>query len=578
MLESGARASRAVAAHARRLARPFRSIARFAAALVLLVKRGATAQARTRAETERLKASEAALRESEQRFRAVTENIPGIIYQRLLAPSGAVTLPFVSSGAARILGWSVAEIAAEPQRMMQAIQQEDAAALERAYERSAADLAPWAMDLRVVTRDGKMRWLRGNGVPRLLPSGGIIWNSILIDISEEKVQEQALELSARRLQRSEAHLARAQQIAAIGSWELDCRSAALVWSDETFRIFGVSRTAFKPTLETILERIHEADRARVRGSMLNIAAGSGDPKTLALDFRIVRPDGEVRWVHRDGEVVANEQGAIVGLFGTIQDVSEARETERQRQELELQLIHAQRMDALGTLAGGIAHDLNNTLVPVISLTKLVAKQLDAGSRERASLEIVMQAGDRARALVKQILTFSRKESPEKRIVDTTSFVADSLRMLRASLPSTIQLREVLPAVPRILADPSQLHQVIMNIVTNAAQAIGERSGTIVVELAALGSEEFVRLDIVDDGCGMDDATLRRIFDPFFTTRPVGEGTGLGLAVVHGVVTSHGGTVKVASTPGSGTRFEILLPAIPERFLSQDDIEMRKEVA
>jgi len=230
------------------------------------------------------------------------------------------------------------------------------------------------------------------------------------------------------------------------------------------------------------------------------------------------------------------------------------------------------------LAGGIAHDLNNTLVPVISLTKLVAKQLDAGSRERASLEIVMQAGDRARALVKQILTFSRKESPEKRIVDTTSFVADSLRMLRASLPSTIQLREVLPAVPRILADPSQLHQVIMNIVTNAAQAIGERSGTIVVELAALGSEEFVRLDIVDDGCGMDDATLRRIFDPFFTTRPVGEGTGLGLAVVHGVVTSHGGTVKVASTPGSGTRFEILLPAIPERFLSQDDIEMRKEVA
>ena len=229
--------------------------------------------------------------------------------------------------------------------------------------------------------------------------------------------------------------------------------------------------------------------------------------------------------------------------------------------------HSQKLEALGTLAGGIAHDLNNTLVPVLSLAKLTGRRLPEGSRERANLDTILNAGSRASDLVKQILAFARREQVDKQPIDLAALVRDSLKLLRASTPATIRLVEDVDDVPLVLGDVGQLHQVIINIVTNAVQAISGSLGQISVSLKEDGERDsatgrrLVCFAIEDTGAGMDKETLSRIFDPFFTTKGVGEGTGLGLSVVHGIVGEHGGRIQVTSAPGKGTRFQVFLPIL-----------------
>jgi len=226
--------------------------------------------------------------------------------------------------------------------------------------------------------------------------------------------------------------------------------------------------------------------------------------------------------------------------------------------LQRQLLHSQKLEALGTLAGGVAHELNNALVPVLALSKLVLESLPEDSPERDDLALIVSSSERARDLVKQILSYSRKQDRVEQIVDLADLIREALRMLRVSLPATIRIGEAIEAVPAVAGDPGELHQLIVNLVTNAAQAIGASKGMITVALALIGGN--VRLSVIDNGCGMDSVTVDRIFEPFFTTKDVGEGTGLGLSVVHSIVTRHGGQIQVRSHVGEGTVFEVLLPA------------------
>ena len=234
------------------------------------------------------------------------------------------------------------------------------------------------------------------------------------------------------------------------------------------------------------------------------------------------------------------------------------------------MLHSQKLEALGTLAGRVAHDLNNTLVPILALSKLALEDLPEQSTLRGDLETISRASERARDLVKQILAFSRKRELVKQQVDLAGLTRDALRMLRASLPTTIQIVDQILEVPKVFGDHGELHQVIINLVTNAAHAIGGGIGKITVKLWGSAEREpamsgeagsVVYLSIVDTGCGMDKATLDRIFEPFFTTKGVGDGTGLGLSVVHGIVTRHGGRIDVRSKTAEGSEFTVLLPAV-----------------
>ena len=396
-----------------------------------------------------------------------------------------------------------------------------------------------------------------------------------IDVTEQEHSHAELTASELRLRRSEEHLGRAQRIARIGSWQCDAHGT-FIWSPETYRIFGLPEGTGVLHRDVIRPRIHVEDREQATRTIDALFTGerSHDP---GLDYRIVRPDGAIRVVHREGEVITDATGAVIGAIGTVQDVTERRQAETARRELEAQLVQSQKMEALGRLAGGMAHDLNNTLVPILSLTKLVMKRLPPESQDHANIVNVYRAGTRARDLVRRVLAFSRKQPLRMESVDLAAIAGDTLAMLRASLPPSIAMRCDIAAVPPVPGDASQLAQLIMNLVTNAAQAIGSRPGTIELSLrreeaiAGTAASPHLHLAVSDTGYGMDAAVMARIFEPFFTTKPVNEGTGLGLSIVHGIVTSHGGRVTVASVPGEGTTFDIRLP-LPAESVPLPDLE------
>jgi signal transduction histidine kinase len=258
----------------------------------------------------------------------------------------------------------------------------------------------------------------------------------------------------------------------------------------------------------------------------------------------------------------DEIGAMAKAMRVFKENAQAAqllEAEREkRRELEYAMNHADRVDSLGRLASGIAHDLNNALVPVLAMTKSVMLRQPKTSREYANLDLAMMGAQRARELVQQILAFGRKQAIEYRDFDVAQVVNDGIRMLRAVLPSTIKLESAIDPIPTIYGDAGQINQVLVNLVTNSSHAIGDDRGTITVSLKR-DDDARVRLSVADNGCGMDDKTAARLFEPFFTTKEAGKGTGLGLSVVRGIVSSHGGTITVSSAPGQGTRFDVVLP-------------------
>jgi PAS domain S-box-containing protein len=294
-----------------------------------------------------------------------------------------------------------------------------------------------------------------------------------------------------------------------------------------------------------------------------------------IEAEIVRRGGEIRTVTIALSTMFVEGKEIIQ--GIIRDITQSREAEKEKTELVLQLGQKQKMEAIGTLAGGIAHDFNNILAAMQGYAELTLDDLPENSPVRGNLEQIMSCTNRATKLVKQILTFSRKDQKEqeKEPLQISSIVKEVLSMLRSSLPTAIRIsRKIHAESSTVLADPTQIHQVLLNLCTNALHAMREKGGLLEVSLSdanfesetRIGDEyldrgSYVKLSVSDSGCGMEKEVLERIFEPFFTTKNVDEGTGLGLSVVHGIIKSHDGAITVSSTPGEGTVFDIYLPRI-----------------
>ena len=258
-------------------------------------------------------------------------------------------------------------------------------------------------------------------------------------------------------------------------------------------------------------------------------------------------------------------------------------TEQKR--LETQLIHSQKMQSIGTLAGGIAHDFNNILFPIMCLTEMTMDDVPEDSLARSNLAEVLKAANRAKDLVQQILTFSRQGEQERKLLRIQPIIKEVLKFLRGSLPSTIEINQNMDnECGAILSDPTQIHQVMMNLCTNAYHAMREKGGVLRVILTEVNIDSsdsgpnldlnpgpYVRLSVSDTGHGMDRAVMERIFDPFFTTKDPGEGTGMGLSVVHGIIRSHGGNITVDSAPGEGATFHIYLPQIDTTAIAPETV-------
>ncbi|MGB3225533.1 MAG: response regulator [Desulforhopalus sp.] len=281
----------------------------------------------------------------------------------------------------------------------------------------------------------------------------------------------------------------------------------------------------------------------------------------------------------------NPDGSIGGIISVVEDLTERKWAEQERTRIDAQLRQSQKMEALGNLAGGIAHDFNNILSIIIGNTEIALWKTEKGSAEAHSMNLVLHAARRAADLVQQILTFSHRHKPEKKPVKVTHVLQEVLKMIRASLPSTIEIKQDIASKAVVLADGSQLHQVILNLCSNAAQAMQNKGGILNVRLVDVvlngqaipnnadpSCGTYVQLTIEDMGGGIDPQIINRIFDPFFTTKKQGAGTGLGLAVAHGIVKSHGGMIDVENRVGEGATFRVLLPAIDS--YSQLDAEIQ----
>lgn len=300
---------------------------------------------------------------------------------------------------------------------------------------------------------------------------------------------------------------------------------------------------------------------------------AGETPRYELEYRVRHPDGQWRWVLARGRCLRDERGQAIRFVGSTIDISDRKEAQAEKERLEHQLRQAHKMEAIGTLAGGIAHDFNNILGAILGYGELAQQHAAEGSTLRRHLDSVMHAAERARALVDRILGFSRSGAAERVAVNIQQVVEETLELLRASLPSNITLEVDLAAANlAVTGDATRMHQVVMNLCTNAVQAMHAHGGTLTVGLARVDLEAgrtfsrgelaagpYLRLTVGDTGCGIPPQAVDRIFEPFFTTKRVGEGTGLGLSLVHGIVADLGGVIEIDTAPGRGTTVSIWLP-------------------
>jgi PAS domain S-box-containing protein len=408
---------------------------------------------------------------------------------------------------------------------------------------------------RMLHNDGRWIWIWSRGKALRSKEGNLtnITVGTHIDISERMFAEEAQKESEAKYR---------QLVENINQGVLVAQDGMLKFVNPMcIKVMGYSEQDL--TNRPFIDFVHPDDRDTILERHIKRMEGENVPSWY--EFRIVACDGSARWIEVDS-VEIQWDGKLAAL-AFLSDITG-------RKLLESQLLQAQKMEALGTLSGGIAHDFNNILGAMIGYTELAMMEHDEGRRQR-DLQQVLQACERATSLVSQILTFSRKSDVDKKPINIGYIVKEAVTLLRASIPTTIEIRQhVDPRDMVALANHTQIHQIIMNLCTNASHAMRKQRGILEIkltrsEIAAdsplisleLTSGAYLKLEISDTGHGIDHANLNRIFDPFFTTKEVAEGTGLGLSVVYGIVKNHNGAITVDSVLGSGSTFTVYLPAL-----------------
>jgi predicted ATPase/signal transduction histidine kinase/GAF domain-containing protein/ActR/RegA family two-component response regulator len=377
------------------------------------------------------------------------------------------------------------------------------------------------------------------------------------------------------LRRSETYLAEAQTVSHTGSFGWNTFTGSVYWSAETFRIFELA-PPHPPELAQIVQQTHPDDRAFVEHAFDRMIS---ENKDFDLEHRLLMPDGSIKHLHVVGHASKNEFGHVE-YVGVVMDITRRkradqvqRDHERERDAMQRQLQQAAKMEAVGRLAGGIAHDFNNILGAILGYGELAQNKLIEGDPTRRQLDQVMHAGARGKELVDRILAFSRSDVGERVPLPVQSIVEEALELLAASIPADVRLEQRLEAPElAVVGDATQFHQVVMNLCTNAVHAM-EGSGVLTVAIehvanperrllshGTLGAGDYVRLLVSDTGRGIPPAVLKRMFDPFFTTKRVGDGTGLGLALVQGIVADLRGVIDVATQLNAGTTITIWFPA------------------
>lgn len=519
----------------------------------------------------RLTRAEEALRLSEERFQLAVEGSHDGIWD-LDLPNGRL---WWSPQVYQLLGYEAGGITPDINLLEALIHPEDRDLALKIYEDHVERGLPFRVECRLKKTTGEYGWFRargqtiqdGAGRPKRMAGS-------LEDITPRKVSEGIL-------RRTLSLMRAAEKITRTGGWHYDVETRTMTWTAELYRIHGVEFT-FEPDPKSTMEFFTETDRPRIE-ELFRKAVEKGQSFDELFRVRVV--SGDEIWARVTG-IPEMVEGRVRYVTGAFQDITDQLEAEVNRRNLEEQLRQAQKMETVGTLAGGIAHDFNNILAAMYGYVALAERRLKKEDPEHAvlsDLSGIMAAAERAKDLVQQILAFSRKSDSELRPLKIRPIVEESLRLVRASIPATIEMDHHFGLTDTVInGDSTEIEQVVINLCTNAHHAMEESTGSIRTSLVEfevdpvfarknppLSPGHFVRFTVEDTGCGIPAGKLSRIFEPFFTTKKVGKGTGMGLAVVHGIVKKHHGAILVESEEGRGTRFDVYLPITEERVKTEE---------
>ena len=494
------------------------------------------------------------LQVTHEKLRHLLAHSPAVIYS-LKYDGTNVTPVIVSDNIERMLGFTVEE-ASNYDWFVTSLHPDDRPRVLSVLSQSGGREG-YSVEYRIKCKDGSYRWVEDNNRAVTSQSEQRLAVGVLTDISERKQAEEIAQRSETRFREL------AENINEV-FWMTDLvRKEMLYVSPAYERIWGRTCDSLYASPQTWLDAIHPGDRERVQLAVLEKqAVGMYDE-----EYRIVRPDNAVRWIHDRAVPIRDASGNVCRIVGTAEDITV-------RKKLEAQCRQAQKMESIGQLAGGVAHDFNNILAVIQMQSELLVGSGDVSPEQLESAEEITATIQRASALTRQLLLFSSREAFQPRDLDLSEAIANTSKMLRRILSENIEFQLKLAPQPMFVhADANMLDQVLLNLAVNARDAM-PNGGTLVVETSGVEFDEFaasqtpmvrpgsfVRLSVSDSGCGISPEILPRIFEPFFTTKDVGKGTGLGLATVFGIVNQHQGWINVYSEVGHGTTFRIYLPRL-----------------
>ncbi len=504
------------------------------------------------------------LRESEERFRFMAENTGDVLY-RLNYDS--MRYDYLSPAVKQLTGYWADEIMTFGfSRLVKEIEMPgvEHVSVDRLIQnRREGEVREYQADYQICTRSGELKWVRDHSFPWCDESGMLIGSvGILSDVTKRKQTEDALRESEKRFRLL-------VEKAPLGISLRNCDLTFEYLNPRFTEILGYTLDDL-PGEREWFEKASPQPDCRTDGVGPEKKDPPGSPEFGTVEDRTVTvscKDGQSKVVHVRSVLMDDGRQLC-----TYQDITDHR-------KLEAHLRQVHKMEAIGTLAGGIAHDFNNMLAAIMGYAEMTLANVAQGSLAERNLEQILKAGHRAKNLIRQILMFTHEGEKEFQKVEIWPVVKEALKLLRASIPKTVEISQNnrLTSDGVALADPTQIHQVLMNLCTNAAYAMRERGGVLEVSLAdgdprtetlsvysKLRDVPYMKITVSDTGCGIDPAIIDRVFDPFFTTKGPGQGTGMGLSVVHGIVKSHGGAVGVNSSPGKGTTFSVYLPRLKEK--------------
>jgi signal transduction histidine kinase/ActR/RegA family two-component response regulator len=507
--------------------------------------------------------------QSERRFAEVVATVPGVVYEFQIDAGGTLRFTFVSEGARRLFDVDPAALLADAETLFAMVETPSQLhALRASIARAHATLEPWEIDGVVRTPAGRSKWIRGQAVPTTYADGSVRWHGVLSDISARRHAEQALSESRQALRRSLSLLQSAFDSTADGLLVVSADGRVTDYNQKLVSLWRVPDDVIATKDDQQLLAHAVSQLVEPEAFMTGVQHIYQHPEAVSFDTLLLK-DGRCFERYSQPQVL---DGAAVGRVWSFRDVTARLEEERRRAELEDQLQQAQTLEALGTLSGGIAHDFNNLLTVMMGHAEAALLDPDEEHR-RDSLQTIGEACVRASDLVRQIREFSQPRPAERAVLTVAEGIGSAIQLLRTTMPKSVDLAVTLDPTVTMFANATQVQQVVTNLIVNAAQAIGTGAGRITVTLDEVPGGEapatvpgtpagrYARLTVRDTGRGIAAELLPRIFDPFFTTKTASPGSGLGLAVVQGIVRRHAGAITVESTQGSGTTVRVYWPAL-----------------